>query len=325
MKSKLLYLGNLEEEKWEGLILNSPSSTFYHKSSWAKLWFSSFVYFTPLFFVNLNEKGDYLTGFPFVLSDKYRLKRVCSMPYGTYGGLVSRVNLTENDLQKIYDKIEEGLKKLKVVSSEVIDFFKSQNYLIHSGYKTFTGYTHILDLSRYAENPIHQTKRGAIQAEKRGVKVTSISSADGIMDCYELAKKRDKQYGLKKSKYPLGLYENIWNIFVPGKELLWKVAIMENRIIAFQINFLFKDTIYYWEGASEIETLPLRPNDALFKDTIQWGISQGYKYLNLGGSPRKAEGLVRFKEAWGGEKKSYLIYSKKKFWYKTAEKLKRIF
>jgi len=324
MKFKLLYLGELEENKWEELLLHSPSSSFYHKSSWAKLWFSSFVYFTPLFMVYLDEKGDYLAGFPFILSDKYRLKRAYSMPFGTYGGLVSRERLSAEEVRRLHVKIEDELKNLKVISTEVIDFSGNQNSLSECGYKRVRGYTHILDLSEYMANPAHRTKRGAIQAEKKGAKVVSLSSAEKIGDCYKLVQKRDKGFGLKRSKYPLGLYENIWNILAPEKELLWNVATIEDQIIAFQINFLFKDTIYYWEGAAKPETLHLRPNDALFKDTIQWGISQDYRYYNLGGSPKKAEGLVRFKEAWGGEKKDYLIYSKKRLWYKIAEKLKRI-
>jgi hypothetical protein len=312
MQFKLLYLGELEEKKWEELVLNSVSSTFYHKSSWAKVWFSSFVYFTPLFFVSLDEKGDYTSGFPFILSDKYRLKRAYSMPFGTYGGLITSENLKEENLKNIYEGIENEFKKLKIVSAEITDFFRNQNILRQFGYKSAKGYTHILDLSKYPANPVHKTKRGAIQAEKKGVKIIPLPPIEKIKDCYELVKKRDKRYGLKKSKHPLGLYENIWNIFKPG------------RIIAFQISLLFKDTIYYWEGASEPEALHLRPNDALFKDTIQWGISKGYRYYNLGGSPKNAEGLVKFKETWGGEKKEYNIYSRKRLWYKTAEKLKRI-
>jgi hypothetical protein len=324
MEFKLLYLGELEEKKWEELLLGSPSSTFYHKSSWAKVWFSSLVYFTPLFFVSLDEEGNYTSGFPFILSDKYRLKRAYSMPFGTYGGLISSESLRGEQTENIYEKIEDEFKKLKIVSAEVTDFFGNQNILSQFGYKTAKGYTHILDLAKDEANPVHKTKRGAIQAEKKGVQVSPLLSTERIKECYELVKKRDKRYGLKRSKYPLGLYENIWNTFESGKELLWRTATIENRIIAFQINFLFKDTIYYWEGASELEALPLRPNDALFSDTTQWGISQGYRFLNFGGSPQGAEGLVRFKQAWGGEKRDYTIYVKKRLWYKTAEKLKRI-
>jgi hypothetical protein len=324
MGLELLYLADLDEQKWEELLLNSPFSTFYHKSDWAKLWFSSFVYFTPLFLVYSGENGKYTAGFPFILSDKYRLKRVYSMPFGTYGGMVFSEGFRMEQIAELYKKIDEELRKLKVVSAEVIDFFGQPKSLSRYGYDPVKAYTHLLDLSKYMDNPVHKTKRGAIQAEKKGVKVVSLSSVEKIRDCYNLVLERDRRHGLKRSKFSLGLYENIWNIFQSGKELRWSVVTVEEQIIAFQINFLFKDTIYYWEGASLSEALDLRPNDALFSDTIQWGITQGYKYLNLGGSPEKAEGLVRFKESWGGEKKEYLIYSKKKFWYKTAEKLRQL-
>jgi len=324
MGFELLYLADLDEQKWDELLFNSPYSTFYHKSAWAKLWFSSFVYFTPLFLVYSGENGEYKAGFPFILSDKYRLKRVYSMPFGTYGGMILTEDLQMEEVVELYSRMNEELRKLKLVSAEVIDFFGQQKNLSQYGYNSAKAYTHLLDLSKYMDDPIHKTKRGAIQAEKRGVKVETLDSVEKIRDCYNLVLERDKGHGLKRSKFPVGLYENIWNILKLGQELRWSVATAEEQIIAFQINFLFKDTICYWEGASFSEALNLRPNDALFSDTIQWGIAHGYRYLNLGGSPEKAEGLVRFKEAWGGEKKEYLIYNKKKFWYKTMEKLKRI-
>ncbi|MDP3024170.1 MAG: GNAT family N-acetyltransferase [candidate division Zixibacteria bacterium] len=324
MGFELLYLADLDEQKWEELLFNSPYSTFYHKSAWAKLWFSSFVYFTPLFLVYSGENGEYKTGFPFILSDKYRLKRAYSMPFGTYGGMILSKELSSEEAEELYRKIDEELRKLKLASVEVIDFFGQQKNLSQYGYNAVKAYTHLLDLSKYMDDPVHKTKRGAIQAEKKGVKVEPLSSVEKIRDCYSLVLERDKRHGLKRSKFPLGLYENIWNILKSGEELRWSVATVDEQTIAFQINFLYKNTIYYWEGASLSEALNLRPNDALFSDTIQWGISQGYRYFNLGGSPEKAEGLVRFKEAWGGERKDYLIYSKKKFWYKAAEKLKRL-
>lgn len=323
MGLELLYLADLDEQKWEELLFNSPVSTFYHKSNWAKLWFSSFVYFTPLFLVYSGENGEYKAGFPFILSDKYRLKRVYSMPFGTYGGMIFSEGLQTEEVTKVYERMDEELRKLKLVSAEVIDFFGQQKKLDQFGFRAEKAYTHLLDLSKHMDDPVHKTKRGAIQAEKKGVKIEPLSSVEKIRDCYNLVLERDKRHGLKRSKFPVGLYENIWNILKLGQELRWSMATAKEQIIAFQINFLYKDTIYYWEGASLSEASNLRPNDALFSDTIQWGISKGYKYLNLGGSPEKATGLVRFKEAWGGEKKEYFIYSKKKFWYRTLEKLKR--
>ena len=324
MGLELLYLADLDEQKWEELLLNSPFSTFYHKSNWAKLWFSSFVYFTPLFLVYSDENGEYKAGFPFILSDKYRLKRAYSMPFGTYGGMIVSAGLQIEEVAGLYQRMDQELRKFKLASAEVIDFFGQQKNLSQYGYNAVKASTHVLDLSKYRDDPVHKTKRGAIQAEKKGVKVEPLSSVEKIRHCYNLVLERDKRHGLKRSKFPLGLYENIWNILKSVEELRWSVAKVEERLIAFQINFVFKDTIYYWEGASLSEALNLRPNDALFSDTIQWGIAQGYRYLNLGGSPEKAEGLVRFKEAWGGERKDYLIYSKKKFWYKIVEKLRRL-
>ncbi len=134
MGFELLYLADLDEQKWEELLFNSPVSTFYHKSAWAKLWFSSFVYFTPLFLVYSGENGEYKAGFPFILSDKYRLKRVYSMPFGTYGGMILSEGLQIEKVTKLFEKMDEELRKLKVVGAEVIDFFGQQKNLSQFGY-----------------------------------------------------------------------------------------------------------------------------------------------------------------------------------------------
>src|SRR5512136_837303 len=114
MGFKLLYLADLDEQKWEELLLDSPFSTFYHKSNWAKLWFSSYVYLTPLFVVYYDEKGEYKAGFPFILSDKYRLSRGHSMPFGTYGGMVFSESLQMDEVGELYRKMDVELGKLKL-------------------------------------------------------------------------------------------------------------------------------------------------------------------------------------------------------------------
>ena len=80
--------------------------------------------------------------------------------------------------------------------------------------------------------------------------------------------------------------------------------------MAYQINFLFKDVLCYWDGASLPDFLTDRPNDALMGHSINWAKRNKLKFYNLGGSPEKAEGLIKFKEDWGGERKKYFIYEK---------------
>ena len=82
------------------------------------------------------------------------------------------------------------------------------------------------------------------------------------------------------------------------------------------IHLVYKDTIIYWDGSSYTQGLKYRPNNALMWEAIKWGCEKGYKYYNLGSSPKSASGLGRFKEGWGADKKIYYTYYKKSYLFR---------
>jgi lipid II:glycine glycyltransferase (peptidoglycan interpeptide bridge formation enzyme) len=93
--------------------------------------------------------------------------------------------------------------------------------------------------------------------------------------------------------------------------LHWWLAVEKEKIAAYMITFAFKKQVYFWDAASDLETLNLRPNDLLMGHSLSWAQSNNYENFNLGSTPAGSEGVVKFKEEWGGKLKSYPVYVKR--------------
>lgn len=59
-------------------------------------------------------------------------------------------------------------------------------------------------------------------------------------------------------------------------------------------------SVFYLHGASDPVFQKARPSDALFRHVILWAKEINAEQFNMMSSPRLQQGLVRFKEKWGG-------------------------
>ncbi len=69
--------------------------------------------------------------------------------------------------------------------------------------------------------------------------------------------------------------------------------------------------MHYWMAVSDTDKRAYRCDYRLLNDAIIEGGNRGILSLNLGASPDDAEGLIFFKERWGGQKYKYSILSTK--------------
>jgi len=292
----------------------------YHTADWAGLWEDSFAKFRARFIVCSDADG-YLAGLPLALRGRRPLARAFSLPMGTYGGLIVRPG-QEARARELAAAVEQEMGRLGPSLVELTDFSGSQHYLADMGYGVRTATTHIVELETHRTRPRSRMKRGAVQSAQRGLSVRDLGSEAELERCYRLLQERDREFG-QATKYPIAFLRGIWQGMAARGLAQFRVAAAGQRIAGFMINLLSKQDIIYWDGASGREDSALRPADALYADAIGWGLANGYRRLNLGGSPPGAGGLVSFKERWGGKPYIYRIYSKKTWWYKSLERLRR--
>lgn len=329
MKVEIKSLNNLDEDKWNKLLEDSPQSTVYHTKSWAEVWERSYPKSASFFIISFDEKGDYLAGLPVWQRQRFGLKSFFSMPFGTYGGLIKKGEIDESALSHFYEKLVQVFKGGNMIKAQLVDFFSTDCYLQNVGFSSSKYYTYLIFLDRIDENDYMQTftrkrREGIRQSQRRGIEVKDIHSLEDVRQCYQLSEETYTRHNIKKVKYPFKLFENIFALMGKGNLLKWFIALKEERIIGSLINFAFKDTLYAWEGGSDFRELNARPNDALFLHSILWAKKNGFKLFNFGATPEGAEGMISFKESWGAKKKEYLIYEKKKRLGELLEKIRRV-
>lgn len=316
---KLLSLESLDRRGWESLLRESPGASIYHTAEWAGLWPAAFPFFRAAFLVECQD-GRYLAGMPVVIRGRFPLARIYSMPMGTYGGLLVRAGL-EGRTEDRFLGLMGALKALRPCLTEVVDFEGRHAFLSKHGFAQRQAKTHMVDLNVQKGISKQKAKRGAVQSSKRGVAVRDLTDQADLAQCHRLLAERDRSFG-QATKYPPAFFQRLWQDLAPLGRARIGLATIDSRIIGFTADLAYGDTVTYWDGATAPEHRSLRPADALIQATIDWGLGKGCRWLNLGGSPPGAEGLVRFKESWGGQERSYPVYTRQAWWFRAMAGLR---
>jgi len=142
-----------------------------------------------------------------------------------------------------------------------------------------------------------QTRRNIATAERAGVEVVLRDDQEAMTEYHRL------HVGLRKRKYrllaqPLDLFERIRQAFLPADAVRIGLALVDGRPVAGAVYLVWGDTVYYKFGASEAESLRLRPNDALHWRLIRWAHARGLRTLDWGLSDLDQPGLVAYKRNW---------------------------
>jgi len=248
-----------------------------------------------------------MAGLPLIRFKKKGFLSFLSMPFGTYGGVIGNLS-EEQKIQLLREVVKFGTEK-KHLRLQIVDFFDQNKELGKLNFRKIPTFTHVINLEN-SKSEIGFQKRGYEQSLKKELSVREIGSLDEANICHQLYLTTAQKHQLQHIKYPLKFYENLFSMKANSNHLKWWIVLKEKQIIAYQINFVCQDTLYYWDGGSSPDFLGDRPNDALMGHSLKWAKENKLKYYNLGGSPQESEGLIKFKQDWGAERRNYFIYEK---------------
>ncbi len=322
-QTKLLQLKDIDLVKWNSL-LNSNNASIFNTLEWANVWNLSYKNACPLFLV--REVNEFQSTIPFIEIQKFGFKNYYSMPYGDYSTILLNSNTNSFPADEI-KKLLSSFAKLSHRNWGMLsfsDFYGQANDLESLGFKKIDSTTHILPLSKDYQalwnQSITSTKRQLVrQAQRKDVKISLVETESQVRECYKMFEDTAQKHNQKNPKFPFNFYLNIFHTM--KKFLKWTIATQSNQPLANIINFVYKDTITYWDGSSYTHALQYRPNDALIWDMIKWGCENNYKHYDLRGSP--TPGLAKFKQEWGAKEKHYPFYYKKSSLFKTIKTLTR--
>ena len=180
-------------------------------------------------------------------------------------------------------------------------------FLERIGYTTEPFYTSIVKLGRPNEELWKgirpKTRNHILKAQKSGVQI----SKDGyeyLPEYYEMVKETLGSKGVQV--LPIEFYEKVMKTLAPKKMAKLFMALYNGRAVSGAIFLFYKDTVYYWHGASFEKYLNVCPNNLIQWELIKFANGNGYKKYDLVSiEPDRLPGIARFKMGFGGETRTF--------------------
>ncbi len=293
-----------EYENWDSDILRLKSCTMFHSSYWASVLRDTYHY-KPVYFC-LKQNDRIVQCLP-VMEIRSALtgNRGVSLPFSDF------YDLAIAEEEAVQSDILQAL--IRFGSDAAWDFIEFRNRFpfgieIEPGEKY---YLHSLCLSEGEDKLFSSFKsrgRGCIRkAIKSGVCVDISATFDSVKNFYRLNCLTRRRHGLPSQ--PFALFKNIYkHIMCTGYGVVASACYGRN-IIASAIFFGFGDEALYKYSASDYRYQHLRANNLVMWEAIRWYSKKGFTSLSLGRTSTTNQGLLLFKDAWGGEVRK-LQYSK---------------
>lgn len=103
-----------------------------------------------------------------------------------------------------------------------------------------------------------------------------------------------------RRRYGRAYFRALLELSLTSDRLRCTGAYAGEELAGFLVSASSGATVFYLHGASDPRFQKARPSDALFQDAILWAKSLGADLFDMMSSPRSQQGLIRFKEKWGG-------------------------
>lgn len=282
-------------------IARARNSSIFHSAQWAKLLQESYRY-RPRYFV-LKRAGEIKACLPVMEVDSFITGR-------------RGVSLSFSDCCEavVSDEIE-----FKLLLENVLAYGRLRRWR----YAEFRGESHLLgetpsqafvqhNLSLLPNESTMQSKfrksvvRNIQKAVKEGVRVEMRYDVGGIISFYQLHCLTRKRQGLppQAKKY----FVNLHRCLIAQGLGYTALAYHGPTVVAGLVCLRFGKNAIYKYGASDEKYQSLRANNLLFWEMIRKCSEEGCEILSLGRTDVNNDGLMLFKDGWGGQRSDLRYY-----------------
>ena len=325
LELRVLGLDELDRNAWVRLLDSSADATVFHTWQWAEVLEQSFASMQAQFFV-FEASREYKCGFPAVVESRPPVRRFLSMPFGSYGGMVTG-SANEEDLEMLAEEVTKYCLGERMWHTEIADFSGALALSAFSAFEAKETHAHILDLSggfdhvwtkRFNKN----IRKMVRQAKKKGVIVRPFSGEADVERYIALAEHTLKRRsGVTRE---LALYANCMKTMGPSGNAVGHLAWWEDKPVAGAIHLVGGGVAMNWLSASDSRYWHVRPNNIVVCRVIEEMCKRGLESYNFGSSPASATELIRYKESWGakGHRYTHRIMTSRR--YRALRLLRRI-
>lgn len=298
---KVAVVNPLLSRDWNETLLGCRESTIFHSANWARLLAESYGYHPA--YVTLSEEDRFRGCLPVMEVDSLLTGRrgVC-LSFSDYCGALVR---EPDDFRLLY----EGLLELGRKSGwRYVEFRGEQALGAEQPARVYAH--HVLELdrdekcmqARLREN----TARNIRKAQKEGVSVAISDTLQAVQEFYRLHCLTRKRHGVPPQT--MGFFQKLHqHVIAPGLGFT-ALGSHGGGIVAGVICLHFGSNALYKYGASDESYQHLRANNLVLWEAIRKCAREGFSSFSLGRTDLDNEGLLAFKNGWGGNRTQLNYY-----------------
>jgi hypothetical protein len=249
-----------------------------------------------------------VAGMPGVITGRLGLESFYSMLNDTYGGVVYCETCVDEIKEEFVSHITDYFKGKKFSRVVITDYNGNLAFWTDFPMTRKKHFTHIIEFDSNGQYQPHKKVKGDIRAGQRAksevVRIENSSQIDAFYNLYQMTEQRHNK---KKTLYGKAFFNSILDHLGESRRLYWTGLMAGEKMIGSQIHFIHGDTLVNWQTVSDYEKRHHKPGQLLMYDAVRKGMEIGLTKINLGASPPDADGLIFYKERWGGVRVEYDI------------------
>jgi hypothetical protein len=292
----LTHLSPGDRQSINKVLIKSPNATVFHTVEWNEILIDEFGLQNVTL---LATRGETPVGLYTFYVDSFVCQSSVTSLESVYGGPIS-----VGDDRAVVELLREAERLHRIAW---FDVWTPANYdispFLEMGYQSREMYTSILGLDR-SEEELWAGLKGTARAKIRKALKNHVDIVEGDLSL------ADKYYDMVISTFakarinilPRSFYRQVVERLGTAGMARLLLAKHSGKFIAGAIFLCYKDTVYYWHGASHREYLNVAPNDLILWELIKWARQEGYEYYDLVRvEPDRLPGIASFKMKFGGD------------------------
>jgi len=299
---KINLVNPVEASEWNNELVSYGECTIFHSANWARLLADTYGY-RPVYFT-LSEQGLFKGCLPVMeVVSTFTGKRGVCLSFSDYCGSIVE---GRDNFKLLFDSVLE----LGRISGWRYVEFRGENFLCNEMPRKIYAH-HTIELSHDEELMLSRvrksTARSIKKAVKEGVKVDICNSLQAVRDFYRLHCLTRRRHGLPPQ--PKSFFDKLHEHVISQRLGFTALARIGNVIVAGVVCLHFGRNAVYKYGASDVEFQYLRANNLVFWEMIKECARNGFDFCSLGRTDLRDEGLLVFKDGWGGMR-TYMHYNR---------------
>ncbi len=312
--------------EWRALSDADPAASFFHDPAWMTALVRSYGYYRPACLTARDSSGALVGGLPGVMSVRFGLKQLLSLPYGTYGGPIAAPGSDEGRRAIRGALIERWAREARrpgVVRAQLVHNGTSAGEdLERMPGRTTRESAFVLDLEGGYDRIWNESFGGEVRtacrkAEKSGVTVAEADGPEGaaILDAMY---RRQAAGWSNHTPFPRDLFRHLVAA-APERARVW-IAALNGEPAAAHLVLHHRGTALSWISANSLEGRKARAQILLIARILEEACRRGSRTFNFGGAAG-SDSLESFKTAFGSRPEPYASCLVEPAWFRPLHRI----